>query len=632
MKNMYQVHRRWRSRIVFIGVVGLVIAGIVIFPLLQPSGRAGVSESAVILTASSHMYRPDETPTFRLRVGPQPADSSFGMLGIARTYAATEAVTATVTYKGVATGIKPDITKQSNGDYQIKLSTYSNHAPGSYRLAATINTSNGQLVKQQDFTWGVLAINFDQSEYISGEVAHIYYGVLDSRGHTLCSAPIEATLSAPNGSTAKLTVIPSGTCNGDDYQPLPDYSSTYTTNQTGTYKVTVRLADTQYQQSDSFRVVDSAKFSIVRTGPTRIYPPSPYTMSLDVRTATTYSGTVEDSLPDSFVIIDTGGAVVTKRGERLVLTWPVNMSAGSTQMLSYRFKAPPVSPAFYFAGPLVMNSAPGSSDYTEARQWQIAGDATIAVVNTSYFPQQTASGGLATYTLSTPTTVGNALVLLYGANNSSANALLKGVTDNAGNSWVSPLPNTVGDLPPSNFNTGGGSVVSMAYTANAASVTTITVSTGATTNHGVVVIELSGVASGNAGFAGVSDSQAASSSHISPGLALQFCDQVTTEQQLRGGNYFCSNDAAIVFASSVAGAQTTYSTSTAGYTPLTSICVAATCGAGASKMGAAYALFASSTTTAVTWTGNNSNVAGLAIMALRQEKLGSYEQSLFWAN
>jgi len=178
--------------------------------------------------------------------------------------------------------------------------------PGRYQMQLT--DSVGQRYTQ-DFTWGVLAINTDKSIYLSKEKAHVTMAVLDENGGLVCDAKVELVITRPNGrkdvlSTEDKTIINHVDCTLKAYTPNPDYELFYEVSELGTYnmQLTAENRNGTYTIQDHFEVRDSVPFDVTRKGPTRIYPPSNYTVEVNVQANQDFSGVIEEIVPNDFVI------------------------------------------------------------------------------------------------------------------------------------------------------------------------------------------------------------------------------------------------------------------------------------------------------------------------------------------
>ena len=256
--------------------------------------------------------------------------------------------------------------------------------PGRYTLVVTVTTPQAILVSQQDFSWGVLAINTDMSVYRPGTTAYLQMGVLNDGGHTICNADLDLIITTPSGSVVRKTtddesIVRAPECGPNNVISVPDYFAYYTIpGEQGVYtmRLTAHTANGTKQITDTFSVQSDLSIAVARTGPTRIYPVALYPMTLRVTSDTAWEGTVTERVPASFDISlpqqSQAYDSVTEDGDTKLITWDVSISAGETVQLGYYFNAPDISPEFYLLGPAVMT---GTSSFEEDRQWQIASDA-----------------------------------------------------------------------------------------------------------------------------------------------------------------------------------------------------------------------------------------------------------------
>ena len=99
-------------------------------------------------------------------------------------------------------------------------------------------------------------------------------------------------------------------------------------------------------------------FEVERIGPTRIYPPATYQMTLVIKVNQDFSGEVIEYVPDSFEIksqfpnsnFQTNPKSQILNSKQLI--WQVDWRAGETYELRYQFDAPDISPYLYLLGPL----------------------------------------------------------------------------------------------------------------------------------------------------------------------------------------------------------------------------------------------------------------------------------------
>lgn len=261
--------------------------------------------------------------------------------------------------------------------------------PGRYTLRISLETPQVIIVSEQDFTWGVLAVNMDRSIYRPGDRAQFAIGVLDDEGHTLCDASLAMQIRRPSGqvmsfSTASGTITPSGQCNGDSVVGAPDYSfESPVLSESGDYQIVLTAVTDNGTKSitDQFKVAPAVSFDVMRNGPTRIYPVANYPVTMQVTAAHDWSGRIIETVPADFDVQTLDGVSAftntwLESGVRRI-AWDVAMIAGESTMIGYSFDAPDVSPEFYLVGPLQFFT--GTTEvFHENREWQIASDATCA--------------------------------------------------------------------------------------------------------------------------------------------------------------------------------------------------------------------------------------------------------------
>jgi len=187
--------------------------------------------------------------------------------------------------------------------------------PGKYTLKVTLSTDGATIVSQQDFTWGVLAINTDKSVYEPGDDAYLQMGVLSDTGDTICGADMTLDITSPSGTVSHfMTGLPSSApdaivrepaCGPNNVIFVPDYYAHYAVPQdAGTYTMmlTATTANGTKTITDHFDVAPSVPFAVVRAGPTRIYPVATYPMTLYVTPVSDWQGTITEEVPASFDI------------------------------------------------------------------------------------------------------------------------------------------------------------------------------------------------------------------------------------------------------------------------------------------------------------------------------------------
>jgi len=247
--------------------------------------------------------------------------------------------------------------------------------PGKYTLETYIKIDDDEeIIKQQDFYLGVLAINVNKSVYVPREKAHLQMGALTDDGHTICDADLWMSVTDPEGketdfSTEDGSINLSGKCSGDSFVNVPDYFAYYDIGDIGTYNMKLINLDSGQEIGDSFEVKNKVSFDVERTGPTRIFPPAKYQVTMSIVPDQDFNGDIVEYVPDSFEITNT--SLTVGNGSSTVLTsenitvgksekeentteivWSANIKKGETCVLSYEFDAPDISPEFYLLGPL----------------------------------------------------------------------------------------------------------------------------------------------------------------------------------------------------------------------------------------------------------------------------------------
>ncbi len=274
--------------------------------------------------------------------------------------------------------------------------------PGTYSLVVR----NGDDSVTQDFTWGVLALNFNKSVYIPGDNADLEMAVLDNSGKVLCQANVSLTITDPQNKTMTLsttdgTITVNPVCQTHGVTTQPDYETHYQVAAIGTYAITLR-ADTQNGTrtiADTLLVKQNVPFDVIRVSATRIYPPNSYPMDVSITANQDFTGSIEETVPSSFTVWPatnglSSNSIRTANNNQTII-WQLTAKKGERLSLGYNFRAPNLSPQFYLLGPLQIIDSNGTRLFQETRQWQIAADVTFPL--TSYL-SNTASAQITTTT------------------------------------------------------------------------------------------------------------------------------------------------------------------------------------------------------------------------------------------
>jgi len=294
-------------------------------------------------------------------------------------------VKAKIAYADSSTSINTKVTiEKDKKQLMAKPEDIPNFRPGLYKLSLTMRTLDGDVNIEQDFTWGVIAVNTNKSIFQPGEKANIGIGVLDDHGETLCKSGLKRvddlsmSITDPQGiktdfSIKDNTIKDSGNCGANTVTNDADFQAHYPTTTDGTYQMTVTAVVNGQERhiEDYFKVDSTAAFDIERTSfPTRIYPFAIYPVTFTVTPNQDYQGEISDTVPSFFAInqVSNMGRTV-KQGDFTKITWNVKLKKGEAQTFSYFIKFPPISPEFYLLGPIQIGN------FKEARQWQVASDA-----------------------------------------------------------------------------------------------------------------------------------------------------------------------------------------------------------------------------------------------------------------
>ncbi len=246
---------------------------------------------------------------------------------------------------------------------------------GKYEVRLFVQENEVQVVDSFEFYWGVLAVNTKKTMYFKDEEVILNLAALTDRGDTICDADMSLKVISPSNTISDIPVTQTGFCGKNNVTDKPDYEAIFTdTGEYGRYTVQLEhrnvAGEVVHRITDSFEVREYIPFDITRTAPTRIYPPAPYTVTLDIKANRSFTGDIVERVPRGFVFADTSGAVVTTLADATVLTWSdITMEEGESRQFTYVFDAPDISPYMYLLGPLDMDG------FSELRQWQIASDA-----------------------------------------------------------------------------------------------------------------------------------------------------------------------------------------------------------------------------------------------------------------
>ncbi len=386
-KKSVQVHSKiqrlfgFHSQLENIGILGMGIIIFFCFTLLFPLiARAEI----VPLTTESHFSQNAE-PEFTLKTKGliQTTEEKTGQNEL---LIRNSKINVNIVSQGEPTNIVSQIETipERQDQFKIKVQSSNQFTPGKYKLVIDLDTPLRNQTIEQDFSWGVLAINPDQSIYKPNSKAFIGMAVLDDEGNMVSDAKVVLEIVDPEGknkilSTENKTIKISPQVNFKGITDLPDYYTSYKTNGIGEYKLRL-TAETENgirEIEDHFYVEKKLDFEVKRDGHTRIYPILPYKMKLEIKANINLKGTVKEYLPASFKVTESSAFKIKKQGSFQTLTWNKTFKKGTRKVLEYIYDAPDQSPQFYLLGPLEIGNS--KNNFKELRKWQIASDAPGAI-------------------------------------------------------------------------------------------------------------------------------------------------------------------------------------------------------------------------------------------------------------
>ncbi len=271
-----------------------------------------------------------------------------------------------------------EVETHDDGTILVNMPKQREFTPGVHTMTIEVQDGDTTFFIEQEFAWGVLALNADKTMYLPDEEAYVQMGVLDDAGHTICDAELLLKITSPTGNITELKTTDGSInygdeCAGDTYTTSPDYDTRYTfTDNLGIYhfELTAITKNGTHTITDEFEVRDSVPFDIVRAAPSRIYPIEEYPVTLTITANEAYTGHIIESVPQSFQITGSNLPYTTYEvGDTKQIIWNISLTPSTTQKITYTFDAPDVSPEFYLLGPLEIGT------FKERREWQVASDA-----------------------------------------------------------------------------------------------------------------------------------------------------------------------------------------------------------------------------------------------------------------
>ena len=225
--------------------------------------------------------------------------------------------------------------------------------PGKYEVTVTINENDSVYTDTFEFYWGVLAVNTKKSMYFPNEDVELNLAALTDKGDTICDANLELKIIDPKNNIYEVPVEQSGECGKNNVTDVPDYLAQFTnTGEWGLYTIQLQHKNKDgvvvHKIVDSFEVRDYIPFDIERTAPTRIYPPAPYNVTLDIKANRDFTGDINERVPRGFVLSNIDAANISTLPEYTLITWKdVTMKEGDSIKLAYTFDAPDITPYMF---------------------------------------------------------------------------------------------------------------------------------------------------------------------------------------------------------------------------------------------------------------------------------------------
>jgi len=187
---------------------------------------------------------------------------------------------------------------------------------------------------------------------------------------TIQATSSEVATTTEEATTVETESLPAGKiyrsqeCGPNSVTYTPDYYTYYNVSGSGIYqiKLTAITKNGTYEITDSFEVRESVPFDVERIGPTRIYPPAAYEMTLRIKVNQDFVGQVVEQVPLGFRIENieyrangeplNSNPNILNSSDVQEIHWQVDWKAGKSYELKYQFDAPDISPYLYLLGPL----------------------------------------------------------------------------------------------------------------------------------------------------------------------------------------------------------------------------------------------------------------------------------------
>ena len=203
MSNLINKIKISKKRLpIIVGVILALIVAVFLIGLIINSFSGG---SAIKVVSAQNVFQPDEIPRFvfvyknQTNIFVRFFNNVIHLFG-GKNRELTAAVKILNADGKKVDGLNPQI-KNSGGKISVELdhSRFQQELrPGKYKIELAVNDGENTYTQEQDFRWGVLAINTNKSIYLPGETVYLQMAVLKDDGHTICDAKLKLKIKNQN--------------------------------------------------------------------------------------------------------------------------------------------------------------------------------------------------------------------------------------------------------------------------------------------------------------------------------------------------------------------------------------------------------------------------------------------------
>lgn len=216
---------------------------------------------------------------------------------------------------------------------------------------------------------GVATINSKLPIYEPHQIAELLAAVLDTRGILVSGAHVIMNVTSPDGIVQSFSTDNDGVVE----ESAGIYKMLYQTTIEGVYDISVAAqgGGVDMSMTSSFTVADEFPYNIRRESPLSIDPwlgSYRTTIIIDEHDENKNPLSIKERIPSSFIVTDSGGAIVIEENDTTLLHWP-NAQLGAP--LTYFAQAPLITPDLHSLGPISIDD-----EFYEARLWWLAIDPT----------------------------------------------------------------------------------------------------------------------------------------------------------------------------------------------------------------------------------------------------------------